>query len=328
MLLELTQVLAALAAQPAPGEPPAEAPIVVTASRIAAGPVAGVTRVEAAEIERLQPASLLEALDDVAGVRAFSTGGVGRRQLPVDPRRRAQFHPGAGRRDQAQQPDQQPRRRVRFLRDRSAAGRANRGRARRRLRGARRRCLVGSGQHPAARADAGRDRAERPGERGQRGRCRPLRSASTMAGENGGLLVSAGWYDSGGLDLDSNLERRQALARIDQRIGGVEARALGLYAACRPFRLPRGQRRPAARRQPRSAKPATSTCAPARCRCAGRPAPSAPASLVAYSEQRDDSVTTPAIAPGRARRRARARRRHALLALRGDRRYRLRPAAR
>jgi vitamin B12 transporter len=78
MLLALAQVLAAAAPAPPPetGEP-----IVVTASRTAEGAVAGVSAVDADEIARLQPASLVEALDDVAGVRAFSTGGIGGRSF-------------------------------------------------------------------------------------------------------------------------------------------------------------------------------------------------------------------------------------------------------
>ena len=49
--------------------------IVVTASRTAPVPGGAPAVIDAGSIERLQPASLLEALNDVAGVRAVSNGG-------------------------------------------------------------------------------------------------------------------------------------------------------------------------------------------------------------------------------------------------------------
>ncbi|HEX9947560.1 MAG TPA: TonB-dependent receptor plug domain-containing protein, partial [Allosphingosinicella sp.] len=80
VLLDAARLLAVAAAPAAPGPPP-EGAIVITASRTEAAPAGGLSAIEAEEIERIQPASLLEALDDVAGVRAFSTGGAGGRSF-------------------------------------------------------------------------------------------------------------------------------------------------------------------------------------------------------------------------------------------------------
>ena len=102
------------------------------------------------------PPRCSKSLNEVAGRARLLDRRDRRRQLPFGARRRAQFHHGPGRRDPAQQPDQQPRRSLRFLRDRPAAGRADRGGARRGLGGARLRRPVGGGQHPAARAGPGR----------------------------------------------------------------------------------------------------------------------------------------------------------------------------
>lgn len=63
---------AALALAAAPPET-----ITVTASRTDVGPAASVSKISADDIARRQPATLLDTLDDVAGVRAVSTGGAG-----------------------------------------------------------------------------------------------------------------------------------------------------------------------------------------------------------------------------------------------------------
>ncbi|HEU0134710.1 MAG TPA: TonB-dependent receptor plug domain-containing protein, partial [Allosphingosinicella sp.] len=77
MLLDAALSLA-IAASPGASS---DGAIVITASRTEAKPAGGQAAIEADEVERMQPASLLEALDEVAGVRAFSTGGAGGRSF-------------------------------------------------------------------------------------------------------------------------------------------------------------------------------------------------------------------------------------------------------
>ena len=66
-----------LTAPPAFAEADESAPVVVTATRTGEGDASATTIVSSREIERLQSPTLLGALDDVAGVRAVSTGGIG-----------------------------------------------------------------------------------------------------------------------------------------------------------------------------------------------------------------------------------------------------------
>jgi iron complex outermembrane receptor protein/vitamin B12 transporter len=294
MLLALAQVLAA--ASPPPPPPEAGEPIVVTASRTAEGPVAGVSAVDADEIARLQPASLLEALDDVAGVRAYSTGGIGGgsflsirggepnfTMVLIDGVRLNNPTNSRGGAFDFFAVDPMLVQRIEVARGAVSA-----------VHGADalsgvvhiRRRAPGAGEPGlAARASAGSE-----GDVG-------LGLALNHGWRDGGLLVSAGWYDSGGLDLGSDLERRQALARIDQRIGGFEARALGLYAHADRATFPEDSGGPlfAVNRDRETGDYDLRAGALSLRR--SRDAAVRPGFTFSWSEQRDDSLT-PAIAPG------------------------------
>jgi vitamin B12 transporter len=223
MLPDLVASLALAAAQPA------DAPIVVTASRIAEGPVAGVSGIDADDVARLQPASLLESLNDVAGVRAFSTGGIGGGSfLSIrggEPNFTMVLVDGIRLND----PTNSRGGAFDFfaidplLVDRIEVARG-----------------AVSAVHGAD-ALSGvvniRLRAPAAGETGLIGRASAGSEGDVGAGlafnhgwRDGGLLAAASWYDSGGLDLGSDVARRQALARLTQRIGGFDLQALGLYA--------------------------------------------------------------------------------------------------
>lgn len=232
MLLELTQVLALAAYAPgadaAPLAPGPE-PIVVTASRTTQGPTSGVAIVDSAEIGRMQPASLLEVLDDLAGIRAFSTGGIGGGSflsirggepnftlvlvdgikvndptnsrggafdfLAIDPSLVAQ---------------------VEVARDAVSA-----------IHGSD--ALSGVVNIRLRAPSAGETGPMLRAQTGSRGDV-DLGLGFRGAWQGGGLLLSGSWFDSDGLDPGSTLERRQGLARLDQRLGGFEARLIGLYA--------------------------------------------------------------------------------------------------
>lgn len=223
MLPDLVASLALAAAQPA------DAPIVVTASRTAEGPVAGVAVVAEEEIARLQPATLLESLNEVAGVRAFSTGGIGGGSfLSIrggEPNFTMVLVDGIRLNDPT---NSRGGAFDFFAIDPSLVARIEVARG------------AVSAVHGAD-ALSGvvniRLRGATPGETGLTARASAGSEGDAAAGvginhgwRDGGLLAAAGWYDSGGLDPGSDLERRQALARLSQRIGGVEAQALGLYA--------------------------------------------------------------------------------------------------
>jgi vitamin B12 transporter len=293
MLLALAQVLAAAA--PAPPPEPGE-PIVVTASRTAGGPVAGVSAVNADEIARLQPASLLEALDDVAGVRAFSTGGVGGGSfLSIrggEPNFTMVLIDGV----RLNNPTNSRGGAFDFFAIDPALVE--------RIEVARGAVSAVHGADALSGVVNIRLRAPVPGETG--GTARASLGSEGDAGlglalnhgwRDGGLLVSAGWYDSGGLDLGSDLERRQALARIDQRIGGFEARALGLYAHADRMTFPEDSGGPlfAVNRARETGDYELRAGALSLRRSRG--ADVRPGLTFSWSEQRDDSVT-PAIAPG------------------------------
>jgi outer membrane cobalamin receptor len=275
---------------------PADAPIVVTASRAAQGPVAGVTIVEAAEIERRQPGSLLEILNDIAGVRAFSTGGAGggsflsirggepnftmvlvdgiKLNNPTNSR-------GGGFDFFALDP---------LLIERIEVARGA--------------VSAIHGSDALSGVVNIRLRAPSPGETRLAARATAgsegdvaLGAALGTGWQSGGLLVSASWFDSGGLDVGSDLERRQALARLDQRIGGVETRILGLYAHADRATFPEDSGGPLfavnrARERGDYELRAGALSLRRRSGAAVRPG-----LTLAYSEQEDQSAT-PAIAPG------------------------------
>ena len=205
------------------------AAIVVTGSRIDDAPVAGLARIEAEAIERLQPASLLDVLDDVAGVRAVSTGGVGggtylsvrggepnftlvslegiKLNNPMNSRGGAfdlaLIDPAL----------------VEAIDIVRGAGSAVHGSDA--LSG-----LVAIRLRAPAAGETGAGARLLAGSEGEAG----IGASARHGRGSGGLLVGGGWFDSGGLDLGSDLERAQAMARVRQRIGGFEAGAIGLHA--------------------------------------------------------------------------------------------------
>ncbi|MEA3032847.1 MAG: vitamin transporter [Sphingomonadales bacterium] len=219
MLLDVLLLLAAS---------PAEEGIVVTASRTEAAPPGAVSVVEAADIERMQPASLLEPLDDVAGVRAFSTGGAGGRSfLSIrggEPNFTLVLLDGLKLNDPTNSRgggfdffsiDPSLVERIEVTRGAVSA-----------IHGS----VALSGAVNISL------RAPRPGERGATARTEAgsqgdfgLGAGFETGWSGGGLLGAGSWYDSGGLTAGSDLRRRQALSQLRQRIGGFEARLLGLY---------------------------------------------------------------------------------------------------
>lgn len=293
MLLALAQVLAAAAPAPPPGT---GEPIVVTASRTGDGPGAGVSTVEADDIARLQPASLLEALDEVAGVRAFSTGGIGGGSfLSIrggEPNFTLVLLDGI----RLNNPTNSRGGAFDFFAIDPALVE--------RIEVARGAVSAVHGADALSGVVNIRLRAPVPGETGATARASAGSEGDVGLGlglshgwQDGGLLVSAGWYDSGGLDLGSDLERRQALARLDQRIGGFEARALGLYARAARTTFPEDSGGPLfavnrVRETGRYELRAGALSLRRKSDAAIRPG-----FTVSWSEQDDDGAT-PAIAPG------------------------------
>jgi outer membrane receptor protein involved in Fe transport len=217
-------LLATAAAPAAPATPD----VVVTASRIEAAPAGGLSVVEAEAIERMQPASLLEALDEVAGVRAFSTGGAGGRSfLSIrggEPNFTLVLLDGIRLNDPTNSRgggfdffmiDPALVERVEVTRDSVSAVHGSDA-----LAGAvniRLRAPTAGERRLTARAQAGSE-----GEAG-------LGAGFESGWGGGGLLAAASWFDSGGLTDGSSLDRRQAMAQLRHGFGGFEARLLGLY---------------------------------------------------------------------------------------------------
>ncbi|HYG49124.1 MAG TPA: TonB-dependent receptor [Allosphingosinicella sp.] len=218
-------LLLAMAAVPAAAP---EGGIVITASRTETRPAGGLGVVEAAEIERMQPASLLEVLDDVAGVRAFSTGGPGGRSfLSIrggEPNFTLVLIDGMKGNDPT---NSRGGGFDFFAIDPALVDR---------IEVAREAVSAVHGSDALAGAVNIRLRAPRPGERGLTARAQAgsdgdtgLGSTATAGWRDGGLLAAAAWYDSGGEAEGSSLQRRQALGQVRHRMAGFEARLLGLY---------------------------------------------------------------------------------------------------
>lgn len=286
-------LLLAMAASPPPASDPA---IVITASRTETAPAGGLSVVDAAEIERMQPASLLEALDEMAGVRAFSTGGAGGRSFlsirggepnftlvlldgfklndPTNSR-------GGGFDFFAVDPSLVER--IEVARDSvsavhgsdALAGAVNIGL----------RAPMAGARSLTVRAQAGSEGDWDLGggfEAGWRG---------------GGVLVAGSRYDSGSLTAGSSLERRQGLAQLRHRLGGFEARLLGLYGRAGRSAFPEdsgGPRLAVNRERERGNAELVATGLSLRRTAEARIRPNL---SLSWSRQKDRSVT-PAIAPG------------------------------
>lgn len=224
VLFDAACLLVMAAAPAAPSDPA----IVITASRTEAALAGGPSAIEAEEIERMQPASLIEALDDVAGVRAFSTGGAGGRSFVSirggEPNFTLVLLDGIKLNDPTNSRgggfdffalDPALVERIEIARDSVSAV---------------------HGSDALAGAVNIRLRAPRPGKRALTARAQAGSEgdfgfgAGLEAGwRDGGVLAAATWYDSGGLTGGSSLERRQALGQARHRIGGYEARLVGLH---------------------------------------------------------------------------------------------------
>ncbi len=207
---------------------PADESIVVTASRTGTAPAGALSVVDGAQIERMQPSSLLEVLDEVAGVRAFSTGGAGGRSfLSIrggEPNFTLVLLDGIKLNDPTNSRgggfdffmvDPALVERIEVARDSVSAVHGSDA-----LSGAvniRLRAPAAGARRLTVRAQAGSE-----GDSGL--------GAGVEAGwRDGGFLAAGSWYDSGGLTAGSSLERRQGLAQLRHRAGGYEARLLGLY---------------------------------------------------------------------------------------------------
>jgi outer membrane receptor protein involved in Fe transport len=286
----LLDVLLLLAASPA------DEGIVVTASRTEVAPPGAVSVVEAADIERMQPASLLEPLDDVAGVRAFSTGGAGGRSfLSIrggEPNFTLVLLDGVKLNDPTNSRgggfdffsiDPSLVERIEVTRGAVSAI---------------------HGSDALSGAVNIRLRAPRPGERGATARVEAGTEGDVGIGagletgwSGGGLLGAASWYDSGGLTAGSDLRRRQALSQLRQRIGGFEARLLGLYGHSDRSAFPEdsgGPRLAVNRERERGTAELGAVGLTVR---RAEDAKLRPGLSLSWSRQRDDSAT-PAIAPG------------------------------
>lgn len=291
MVLGAFLLLATPAASAAP--PPAE--IVVTASRIESAPAGAVSTVEAEDIERLQPASLLEALDEVAGVRAFSTGGAGGRSfLSIrggEPNFTLVLIDGIRLNDPTNSRgggfdffmvDPALVERIEVTRGSVSAvhgSDALAGAVNIRLR------APGAGTRLSAHAQGGSE-----GDVG-------LGAGFETGWTDGGLLAAGSWYDSGDLTEGSDLERWQGLAQGRQRLGGFEARLVGLYGRSDRSAFPEdsgGPRLAVNRERERGEAELVATG------LSVRRSPTAsirPNLSLAWSRQEDRSKT-PAIAPG------------------------------
>lgn len=299
MLLELTQVLALAASAPgadaAPMAPGSET-IVVTGSRTSQGPASGVAIVDSAEIDRMQPSSLLEILDDLPGVRAVSTGGIGGGSfLSIrggEPNFTLVLIDGI----KVNDPTNSRGGAFDFLAiDPSLVAQ---------IEVARDAVSAIHGSDALSGVVNVRLRAPSAGETGPMLRALAGSQGDVDLGlgfrgawQGGGLLLSGSWFDSDGLDPGSALERRQGLARIDQRLGGFEARLIGLYADADRSGFPEDSGGPlfAVNRERETHDLAMRLVGLTLRRSPG--ATMRPNFSLSYSRQTDESAT-PAIAPG------------------------------
>lgn len=202
--------------------------ITVTAARTTDLQAVGGTAIDAATIAALQPVTALDALDRVAGVRAFSTAGVaGGTFVSVrggKPNYTLVLLDGAkvGDPTNAQggsfdlaQIDPALIERIEVYR--GALSAVHGADALSGVVGIRLREPVAGVSGVSARVAA-----SSAGEVGGD-------ASATLGWEHGGLLLGAGAYDSGSLDDNGHLRREQGLARAIGVVGSVRLDALGLY---------------------------------------------------------------------------------------------------
>jgi outer membrane cobalamin receptor len=216
-------------------EPPAD--VIVTASRTSELAAEGGTVVTRADLDALQPATALEALNRVAGVRAFQTGGAGGGSYLLTRGGEPNFTlvlldgarvndptgPAGGAFDFSQVDP--------ALIDRIEV-----------FRGA-----VSAVQGADALAGVVNLRLRDPVAGRLGGSARVSGSTygevggdvSLNAGwQGGGVLLGGGAYDSGGLTRGSGLSRGQGIGRLVQEAGGTRLAITGLYAATDRTRFP------------------------------------------------------------------------------------------
>ena len=205
------------------------APIVVTASRTGRDGAATTATIPADTIARLQPPTLLDALNDVAGVRAVSTGGVGggsfvsvRGGEPnftlvlVDGIRVNNSTNSQGGAFDFTLLD--PALVAAVDIDRGAASAVHGSDALAGIINIRLRDPARDRTDVTGRLTVGSDSARGGG------------GTLSHGWHSGGLLLGASAYDSGASDAGSDVQRAQGIARLRQRIGGYDATLLGLYA--------------------------------------------------------------------------------------------------
>lgn len=227
-------VLALSAASPALAQSEPEeqadlpAQVVVTGTRTGEGAASATTTVSAEQIARLQPPSLRDALDDVAGVRAFSTGGVGGGSFVSirggEPNFTMVLLDGVRINDSTNSKGGafdfgliDPALVEAVEVDRGASSAVHGSDALSGVINIRLREPVPGPTHASMRITSSTG-----GEFGG--------GASLSRGwDGGGLLIAGSAYESGDLDLNASLRRQQGLVRLNQRIGDFEAVALGTY---------------------------------------------------------------------------------------------------
>lgn len=296
--LGLTLLTAGLLAAPesaAQEAPASNDGIIVTATRTGGAAAPATTSITADDIDRQQPRSLLESLNDVAGVRAVSTGGPGggsfvsirggepnftlvlvdgiRLNDPTNSKGGAFDFSGI---------DPALVERVTVSRDAGSA-------------------VHGS---DALSGVIGIElREPKPGETELYGRVEAGTDEAVEAGfggsagwQGGGALLSGSWFDSGDKQAGSRLRRAQGLARVQQSIGSFDVRAIGLYAHTRHTSFPEDSGGPlfAVNRDLEQGSADLRVAGLSAVRSSGTVRPSL---SLSYTEQRDDTAT-PAIAPG------------------------------
>jgi len=269
--------------------------IIVTATRTGGAATPATSSITADHIDRQQPRSLLESLNDVAGVRAVSTGGPGggsfvsirggepnftlvlvdgiRLNDPTNSKGGAFDFSGI---------DPALVERITVSRDGGSA-------------------VHGS---DALSGVIGIElREPKPGETEIDGRIEAGTDEATQADlggsagwQGGGALLSGSWFDSGDKQAGSNLRRAQGLARLRQSIGSFDVRAIGLYAHTRHTSFPEDSGGPefAVNRDLEHGSGDLRVIGLSAGRSSGALRPNL---TINYSEQRDDTAT-PAIAPG------------------------------
>ena len=271
------------------------ATIIVTATRTGGAATPATTSITADDIERQQPRSLLESLNDVAGVHAISTGGPGGGSFVSirggEPNFTLVLVDG-----------------IRLNDPTNSKGGA----------------FDFSGIDPAlvGRVTVSRDggsavhgsdalsgvigielREPKPGETEIDGRIETGTDEAAQADlggsvgwQGGGALLSGSWFDSGDKQAGSSLRRAQGLARLRQSIGGFDVRAIGLYAHTRHTSFPEDSGGPefAVNRDLEHGSGDLRAVGLSAGRSRGTLRPNL---TISYTEQRDDTAT-PAIAPG------------------------------